>query len=208
LETPDRGAVPGVLKISRGENRDSRFVDTSYRFRHPVARPANSFCVEVRDPKGFQKPFGPRYYHSFSKTEFNRVSGTFPIKLPTFFVRSSAAIRFRESRFYGSAGTGCWAAGYHLASWGSIVLLVWGASELSMNFIWHSTLQRSDQHWKVILHGSPKDIQVDVKIAVHQPVTHTDDIVPGNVWKLILCSLGYLVGRFADNLDILDQRQY
>lgn len=49
----------------------------------------------------------------------------------------------------------------------------------------HERFQDGDQRREVILHSSPEDIQVDVKVGMNQPVTHADDVIPGNALQLI-----------------------
>jgi len=70
----------------------------------------------------------------------------------------------------------------------------------------HPRFQGRDQRGEIFLHGLPEDIQIDVKVPMNQPVTHADDVIPGNALQLISCNFGDLEACFADDLDILNER--
>ena len=51
------------------------------------------------------------------------------------------------------------------------------------------------------------DIEVDAEIGVDKPVSHCDNTGPGDGSQLLPSRVGYLGRGFANDLDILDQRQ-
>ena len=53
----------------------------------------------------------------------------------------------------------------------------------------------------------PNNIEVDAEVSVDKSVSHGHDCLPGDLRRLQSSGLGHLGSRFADNLDVFDQRE-
>jgi hypothetical protein len=68
--------------------------------------------------------------------------------------------------------------------------------------------QNVNQIWKLIGDCAPENIQIDVKVGMHEPVSHTDNRIPWNVLELGAGGWGNPKRGFANDFDCLDERQH
>jgi hypothetical protein len=59
---------------------------------------------------------------------------------------------------------------------------------------------RAAQGRQLVLDDRPDQIEINLEVAVHQHLTHTNNLSPRDVRLLATCVLGEAAGSFADDL--------
>ena len=67
-------------------------------------------------------------------------------------------------------------------------------------------LKQGNQIRQIFLNRLPNDIEVDVKVRMHESVSHTDEFIPRNIRQLLACCLGHPSRSLTDDFDLLHQR--
>jgi hypothetical protein len=81
---------------------------------------------------------------------------------------------------------------------------------LALGLLAKNPFQFCDQRREILRYGIPDLVQIEVKVHVHQSVSHGDDLGPGNLGNLRILAPSLrpdTPGGLADDLNALDQPQ-
>jgi hypothetical protein len=68
-------------------------------------------------------------------------------------------------------------------------------------------LQLLRERWQVFRDGFPHLVEIDVEVQMHQPISHGNDLRPGNLWISLLGFLPNSRRRLANYFNSFGQTQ-